>query len=282
MISVSSYTGGKDIPMSRITRSWVESYEHFLQGRGVARNTSSFYMRILRAAYNRAARERQSGPRENPFAGVYTGIDRTVKRTIGMEGIARICAVERGGRAKHDPMTGLTMALAMDLFLFSFYSRGMCFIDMVHLKWSDVIGGRISYVRRKTGQRIDLKVEPCMRTIMERYRMKGSDYVFPIIDTDDQVEGYRRYRSGLSKYNRYLGRTGRRLGLSQHLTSYCSRHTWASACRDSGIPLSAISSALGHTSEKTTRIYLSQMDGAVLDRENERMLRKLKERCLSL
>jgi len=273
MRSVCSFTNGHDIPIEDITHSWVESYEFFLKQRGAVRNTSSFYMRVLRAAYNRELREHPFPTCGNPFEGIYSGIDHTVKRSVGMDGVAKMVSLKKKSGVPD---------IIKDLFLFSFYSRGMSLVDMSYLKWSDYSDGRIRYFRKKTGQMIDMKVEPCMMKIMERYRNPDSKYVFPIIRTDDPYEAHCQHRSFLLKYNRCLKNAAKSIGFTQTLTSYCSRHTWASVCRDSGMPLSSISNALGHTSEKTTRIYLSQMDKTVVDKGNEKMLKLLRQRCASL
>ena len=59
------------------------------------------------------------------------------------------------------------------------------------------------------------------------------------------------------------------LKTGKKLTFNVARHSWASLARTRGIPVSIISEGLGHTSEKTTEIYLDELDARELDRANE-------------
>ena len=107
----------------------MEAYEAWHRQRGVTPNTISFYIRILRAVYNRAV-EKEIIENLNPFRKVYTGVEKTVKRALPLDTIKKIKALE----------LSLTPALeyARDMFLMSFYLRGMSFIDMAFLRKSDL------------------------------------------------------------------------------------------------------------------------------------------------
>ena len=118
-------------------------YEAWLHGKGITKNSSSFYMRILRAVYNRAV-EKELTSNRNPFKHVYTGVDKTVKRAIPLKAIKKIKNLDLSLHPALD--------FARDMFLFSFYTRGMSFIDMAYLKKKDLQNGILSYRRHKTGQ----------------------------------------------------------------------------------------------------------------------------------
>lgn len=79
----------RDILLSEIDSDLMQLYEAYLHGKGVVRNTSSFYMRILRAVYNRAL-EKELVEQRNPFRHVYTGVDKTVKRAVPLSAIKRM------------------------------------------------------------------------------------------------------------------------------------------------------------------------------------------------
>ncbi len=64
------------------------------------------------------------------------------------------------------------------MFLFSFYTRGMSFIDMAHLKKKDLQNGFLSYRRRKTGQRLVIRWEKCMQEIVGKYPKTASVLIF--------------------------------------------------------------------------------------------------------
>lgn len=123
-------------------------------------------MRILRSVYNKAVRRRLAEP-ASPFGGVYTGVDRTRKRAIDERLIARLKSLDL-------PVSG-ALPLARDLFVFSYCMRGMAFVDMAFLRKKDMRDGAIHYVRRKTGQRMTVHLEPCMREIIGRYAPRTRD-----------------------------------------------------------------------------------------------------------
>ena len=79
--SLSRYLEGKDLALSEVTDALVEAYGAWLTGSGVCPNTLSFYMRTLRASYNKAV-ERGLVAQAHPFRNVYTGIDKTHPRAI--------------------------------------------------------------------------------------------------------------------------------------------------------------------------------------------------------
>lgn len=143
----------QDILLSEIDSDLIQLYEAYLHGKGAVRNTSSFYMRILRAVYNHAL-EKELMEQRNPFRHVYTGVDKTVKRAVPLSAIKRM--------KNQDLSLQPNLEFAKDMFLFSFYPRGMSFIDMAHLKKKNLQNGVLSYRRRKTGQQLVIRWERCM------------------------------------------------------------------------------------------------------------------------
>jgi integrase len=258
----SAYRNLKDIPLEDLSIKELKSFEDHLLRRGVVLNTVSFYMRILRAVYNKAIIE-EIIPPGKPFTSVYTGVARTKKRAIDEKIIRQLqlCHLKPN------------LGFARDMFLLSFYTRGMSFVDMANLKKDSIINGVIAYKRKKTGQQILVGLEPCMAEIIKRYAKmtKGSDYLLPLLYQDGEVI---KYEAALRNQNQRLKKISKQLGLSKHLTTYVSRHTWATIARSKGISLPIISEGMGHTSEQTTRIYLSSLDHRVIDRANRKIIRK--------
>ncbi len=248
-----------------VTPMLLVDYEHWLYERGVMRNSSSFYMRNLRSIFNKAVAV-GAARTGDPFAGVYTGIDTTRKRAAGEDLVLRLLRL--------DLRCSAALALARDLFVFSYCTRGMAFVDVAYLRKEEIRDGVISYVRRKTGQRLTVGVEPCMELIINRYsdETAGSPYVFPIIMSSDPAVAYEQYRIALNYHNRKLKRLASLLGEPLRLSSYTARHTWATAARNHNVPLSVISAGMGHASEKTTQIYLAALDEAVIDKANRGLL----------
>ena len=265
--SLARYLGGDDIPFISLTADFVAGYGLYLEKRGVVRNSVSFYMRILRAVYNSAVRHLLV-EQAYPFSDVYTGVDRTRKRAVGETVVSRLFRLDLSRSA--------SLTLARDMFLFSYCTRGMAFVDMAYLRKDDIRGGSIHYVRRKTGQPLCMRMEPCIRQIVDRYADRSEVYVFPILKSEDPEKTYARYQVALNYYNRQLKQLGRMLHLDSGLTSYVARHSWATAARNHNIPVSVISAAMGHQSEKTTQIYLAMLEDSVIDSANQEIISCLK------
>ena len=270
MNSFMRFRGGRDVLFDEITSDLMMEYEAWLRGNGVKKNTVSFYNRILRAVYNRAV-EKELVVQHYPFKHVYTGIDKTVKRAITLEEIKKIKELDLSFKPSLD--------FARDMFLFSFYTRGMSFVDMAYLKREDLQNGMLTYCRKKTGQRLSIRWEPCMQQIVERYPNGNPAYLLPILVRSDSDER-RQYKNVGHLINRNLRKLGRELGLAVPLTMYVARHTWASVARSRNIPLSVISESMGHDSEATTRIYLASLDTAVVDQANRLVINSLSEEDL--
>ena len=255
---------GKDVLFDEIDSNQMMEYEAYMKAQGIAMNTVSFYMRILRAVYNRAV-EKGLTEQRNPFRHVYTGIDKTVKRAIPLEDIKRI----KGLDLSMNP----SLEFARDMFLFSFYTRGMSFIDMAYLKKKDLQNGILSYRRRKTGQQLCIRWEKCMQEIVGKYQKNETDYLLPIIKKVGNEQ--QQYRNALRLVNNKLKGIATMAGLQVNLTMYVSRHSWASIAKNKNVPLSVISEGMGHDSEATTQIYLASLDSSLVDKANEMILKNL-------
>ena len=94
-----------------------------------------------------------------------------------------------------------------------------------------------------------------MQKIIDKYDMDGSPYLLPIIKSVNADERW-QYMNAAHLVNDKLKRLGEELGLAILLTSYVARHAWASIAKSKNVPLATISEAMGHDSEKTTRISL--------------------------
>lgn len=256
---------GRDIPLDEISPDLMEEYEAYLKGCGVSLNTVSFYNRILRAAYNRAV-EKGLTPQRHPFRNVYTGMEKTVKRAIPFEAVRRIKGLDLSLKPAPD--------FARDMFLFSFYTRGMSFVDMAYLRKSDLKNGILSYRRKKTGQQLHIRWERCMGEIVEKHPNVTTEYLLPVI-TDPTASERRQYENALHLVNRKLKKVAEMAGISVPLTMYVARHAWASIAKSKNIPLAVISEGMGHDSETTTQIYLASLDTSVIDEANGRILNDL-------
>ena len=263
--SLEHYLGEQaDIPLSEMDSYVMVGYESWLKGNGLCPNSTSYYMRNLRAIYNRAV-EQGLVQQQYPFKQVYTGVEKTRKRAVSLHVIRDIRDIK---------LEKESQIWARDLFMFSFYTRGMSFVDMVFLKKKDLQNGILSYRRNKTGQRLYIKWEKPMQDILDRYDTADTPYLLPIIQNNG-IDEWKQYHNEVHRINRNLKTVGQLIGLSVPLTTYVARHAWASIAQSKNIALSVISEALGHDSEQTTRIYLASLDTAVVDKANLQILMSL-------
>lgn len=266
LASFMKFRDGQDILLCEIDGDVMMLYEAWLKANSNCPNTISFYMRILRAVYNRAV-EKELVEQKFPFKHVYTGIYKTVKRAISLKTVKRIKEIDLKMKPHLD--------YARDMFLFSFYTRGMSFVDMAYLKKSDLENGILTYRRRKTGQLLTVKWEKCMGDIVAKYEgHSDTQYLLPII-TDLRADERIQYRNALCQVNIALKEIARLVGLALPLSMYCARHAWASIAKSKNIPLAVISEGMGHDSEETTRIYLASLDTSVVDKANSLILKDL-------
>lgn len=262
------FVGGADLPFDKIDQRLMARFESYLLNSGLCRNTSSYYMRNLCAMYNRAIDDGLCIDRR-PFKRVFRGVDETKKRAINIDYLKSI-----------KRLTNLSQYedFARDMFMFSFYTRGMSFVDIAHLQKADLFNGILTYRRCKTKQLFKIKCEESTKSIIDKYseQCKNSSYLFPILDDKLSKEDIqRRHRSVLHNVNNNLRKIACKIGLSQNLTMYVARHSWASVASSLDVPISTISQAMGHTSEKTTRIYLASVDTSNVDKANSKILNLL-------
>lgn len=262
------FLGGVNLPFSAMTEQVIADYNAFLVQRGMVRNSISFYMRIMRAVYNKAVRQKLV-EQSHPFTEVYTGIDRTRKRAVSESVISQLY--------KLNLAEGTPLALARDIFIFSYCTRGMAFVDIAYLKRENIQNGVICYARRKTGQLLSVRIEPSIQRIIDRYSSALSPYVFPILTSTETKPAYEEYQVAINNHNRQLRRLSKMLPAGCKLTSYTSRHSWATAARNHNVPISVISAGMGHTSEQTTQIYLTMLENSVIDDANQGLIRSLLE-----
>jgi len=263
--SIMRFLQNRELSFDDITSEFMLAYEAWLHSSRLCRNTTSFYMRILRTVYNKAIEQQLTVDRQ-PFKHVYTGIDKTAKRAIFLADIRRI----KNANLSYSP----TLEFARDIFLLSFYLRGMSPIDLAFLRKSDLNNGHLTYCRRKTGQQINIQWEKHMQQIIDKYPDTGTQYMLPFIRHEDGTE-MQQYRVMARKINRKLKKLSSLLRISTPLTLYVARHSWASIAYAENVPVSVISGAMGHDSEATTQIYLASIQISRIDQANHNILRKL-------
>lgn len=256
-----------DIKLSEINANVIEEYEQKLKDKGISMNTISCYNRTLRAIYNKAVTEGLVKDCK-PFNEVFTGSMKTKKRSVKEDCLSKLKSL--------DLKNEKSLELTRDIFIFAFYAMGMPFVDIAYLRKTQIDGDILVYDRHKTGNNVRVPLTAEALDIIEKYKDTSSVYVFPILTATHEPEAYSEYCSRINNYNRLLKLLAKVAGITTNLSSYTSRHSWASIAYKSDIPLHAISQALGHSRPETTMIYIRELDDGLMRQHNDKVQELIK------
>ena len=250
----------------------LKEYEDWLAGQQSSPNTISTYMRTLQAVYNRWMSPGIEGYNPVLFKDVYTKVESRTKRALTAEQMEQL-------RNTDFSVLTLRQQQVLTYFLLMFMLRGMPFIDLAHLRKSDLRNRRITYRRHKTGKLMVVDVPPDAMRLLQKYRDKtDSEYLFPLLHGGlFMEEHHHRYQETLRHFNRELARLMKQLLPGVSVSSYTARHTWATLAYHSGVLVGLISQSLGHSSIRVTMTYLKPFDAEVIDRINRQVISLVKK-----
>ena len=250
----------------------LREYEDWLAGQQSSPNTISTYMRTLQAVYNRWMSPGIEGYNPVLFKDVYTKVESRTKRALTAEQMEQL-------RNTDFSVLTLRQQQVLTYFLLMFMLRGMPFIDLAHLRKSDLRNRRITYRRHKTGKLMVVDVPPDAMRLLQKYRDKtDSEYLFPLLHGGlFMEEHHHRYQETLRHFNREVARLMKQLLPGVSVSSYTARHTWATLAYHSGVPVGLISQSLGHSSIRVTMTYLKPFDAEVIDRINRQVISLVKK-----
>ena len=250
----------------------LKEYEDWLAGQQSSPNTISTYMRTLQAVYNRWMSPGIEGYNPVLFKDVYMKVESRTKRALTAEQMEQL-------RNTDFSVLTLRQQQVLTYFLLMFMLRGMPFIDLAHLRKSDLRNRRITYRRHKTGKLMVVDVPPDAMRLLQKYRDKtDSEYLFPLLHGGlFMEEHHHRYQETLRHFNRELARLMKQLLPGVSVSSYTARHTWATLAYHSGVPVGLISQSLGHSSIRVTMTYLKPFDAEVIDRINRQVISLVKK-----
>ena len=240
------------LKISDIDKKWLEAYCSHLRGRGVGDNTISIDCRNIRTLYNRAVDSGEADANSYPFRSFKIPHQKTRKRSLSVEQLRRLIRVKLEGRK----------AKYRDLFLLSFYLCGMNMVDILNLDTAR--GGRIDTLRTKTGQPIQMSIQPEAMEIFNRY--KGKNYALDVMDSyTDHLDFVRLMSRGLKKVEDEDGL------ICPDISVYWARHTWATIASYLDVPERTIATALSHADNSVTGIYIN-FDTKKVDEANRRVI----------
>ena len=267
LTSFQKFLNHKDIPLSKINLKFILDYEAKCKGEGMKVNSIGVYLRTLRAIVNRAINDGILNRNNYPFNNYSIKSEKTAKRAISKEDIQKIIDLEL------EP--GSKLWDSLNYFIFMFHLRGMNFIDLAYLKFENLKEGRIEYRRIKTGKLYSIKLTDKAQQIVDHYTKdrtySETDYLFPVLPTNlksDLEKERSKFKDQRRYFNKSLKTIAKLCGIEVSLTTYVTRHTWASLAKFAGISPAIIGESLGHSDLKTTQTYLANFDNEALDDAN--------------
>ncbi len=263
---VKKFNKDKDLRFEQINYSFLKKFETDHYSKGNKPNGLAVYLRTIRAIYNKAIKAGVVEEEFYPFTDYKIKTTPTEKRALNVELLKKIILLEL--------LPNDTLFHARNYFVASYMMYGMNFCDMAFLKKTDVKNGRILYQRNKTSKFYDIKITSNLKTILDCYTglNEDSEYIFPIIKRETSFLQDRDIQWARKRYNKKLKAVAKKCSIETNLTSYVSRHSFATQAMLQDVPLNAISSMLGHSSLKTTQIYLKTLPSIILDDYNSRIL----------
>ena len=268
--AVRNFHGKGFLPFEHVDYNFLTKFETHLRKRGCKDSGISYYMRTVRGLCNEAIRRGLVDQEYYPFSTQFNKGGYVVGKLKGRH-LPRALSEEDLERIKNFPVAEHPeLRQTWLMFIFSYYCRGMAFADMAHLRKGDIYGGRMTYVRKKSKSKITMKLHPKALEVLAEFQNEGA-FVFPILSEFHQTSQQQLHRivKKRGQYNKDLKKIAALLGIEVNLTSYVSRHSYATGLHRKGVSTAVIAQAMGHQDEQTTRHYLKQFSDDVVDETNE-------------
>ena len=247
--------GNLDFSFEWLDLKALKKIEAALRKRGLNDISIHGRFRTIRTFWNKAIQANIASVNDYPFLRfkMKRFKQRSMHRSLTKEEIYRII------NFKPEENDSPWMTLATDIFAFSYYSAGINFVDICHLKKENIVGETLIYERMKTKKEIRIPLRKESLALIEKYAPRSQGYLFPFLNTDKDDSVWKRSskcHTYLKKINEVLREIGERLELPVKLTTYVSRHSFATVLKHSGVKTEMISELMGHASITTTQIYI--------------------------
>lgn len=256
------------IKFAEISYTMLDGFIQSLVLRGLRQNSIGNYLRSLRAIFNKAIKAKVVDREYYPFYDISIKTEKTKKRAIAKQDIINLenLHLKENSKEWH----------ARNYFLLSYYLRGVSFTDLAYLKSINIVNGRITYRRRKTHKLYNVKLFKKAELLLDMYCSSKNNYLLPILcssDKEDTLESKKLISQWIKTTNKYLNRIVLPTLGAGKLTTYVSRHTWATVAKKLGYSNELIAEALGHQyGNRITNIYLDDFDVEVIDEMHKRVI----------
>jgi site-specific recombinase XerD len=262
--SLKVFTGVEILPFKKITVKFLKEYENWMLFKGKTTTTIGMYLRNVRHLYNNAVKSNIVKKSVYPFGRDKYQIptSNSVKKALTNEELKKLFS--------YQPEENSPEHMYYDLWLFSYLCNGMNVKDIVRLKYSNIQGESIIFVRAKTENttkertEIEAILTPITKQIIDRWGNKpvlSASYIFPFLDKEMTAEQQHKAKSQVvQQINKYIKRVASKIGIETKLTTYVARHSYTSKLLQAGISIEFLRQQLGHTDSKTTLSYAQKID----------------------
>lgn len=233
-------------------------------------NTIAHKFEKLTQLYNNAIKEKRTNT-ENVFENF-----KTVSKKVHREKLTEdeIITIEKLSLPK-----GI-IDDSRNLFLFSYYCKGMRFEDCIRIKKADIVNDRIVFREIRKGHKaITVKIHPKLQALINQYLNNNTPYLLPFLKNELLIDKTgilteEAERERISKTepqntiaNRNLKVIASAAGINKELTMHIARHSVAYNLKKKGSNLSVIQQVLGHSSQAMTERYVKDLEDDIIDSE---------------
>jgi integrase/recombinase XerD len=249
-----------DAKFSDVTPDFLKKYERLMLSEEKSITTIGIYLRSLRTLFNNAISDGVLSAEYYPFGKkkyeIPTG--NNVKKALTIQDIGTIY--------NYQPGNSMTDRMK-NYWLFMYLCNGMNVKDMSLLRYENIQGDVLEFERAKT-VRTKRNVEPIRVTITDEVReiikkwgnkkKDGKTFIFPILEPGVTPERQHQLIQQVTHViNCHMKTIAETLSITNDVTTYAARHSFATVLQRSGVSTEFISEALGHSNVKTTQNYLA-------------------------
>ena len=270
--SIKEHNNERVFRFSDVSVFWLDGYERANKSQGLSTASIAIHMRNLRAIYNRVKGSDFYLLLSYPFGnskGKYT-IKEAVANNQGLR-------IEDLKKIQKFSSNNTYLQFARDVFIFSYYSGGMNWKDLIKLTQKNIedkyfIRSKTEFITKQE-IKIPLEINHVQRQIVNRYKAffidrngnkiyKGKrKYVFNFLPDDATAEDiYKVQKNGLSKFDKQIKKLAKELDLNEKLSYNWARHSFSTNMHKAeGVSERSIQESIGHSSINTTRKYIDSL-----------------------
>lgn len=255
----------KELRFDAVTPEFLKQYERWMliqEGNSVS--SVGIYLRSIRAIFNKALTNNIIKPDQYPFGKKRYTIPagKNIKKALNKEELKQVF--------EYQPIEGTWEDKAKDFWIFSYLCNGMNIKDILLLRFNNIDGDTLTYIRSKTARTkrevrpIEVFLRPEAIAIIKKWgKPKGlpNDYIFSELnDSLSPKKAYDAKHQFTKQVNKYMNRIGQAIGLTKPMNSYAARHSFSTMLKRSGVSVEYISESLGHRDIRTTDDYLDSFE----------------------